>query len=298
MKIGLLPVDGHNFPNLALMKLSSWHKSQGDQVELAEPMFGVYDTVYKSKVFTFTPDDLNVWGNAEIIKAGTGYNDYKTVLPDHIEHVCPDYSLFNSEHAYGFLTRGCSNKCRWCVVPKKEGGIRPASDIEEFIGDKKSAVLLDNNVLAHDFGLQQIEKIIEKKIKIDFNQGLDARKIANDAYVLDLLSRVKWIQFLRMACDTKSQLDPVIKSIEGLIERGVHPQRIFVYTLVEDIQDALDRINCLRKLGVKPFAQPYRDFENKIIPTTEQKQLSWWVNQKHIFYSMDFETFKKQIKQR
>ena len=84
MKIGLLAVDGHNFPNLALMKLSSWHKSQGDRVEIADPMFGDYDIVYMSKVFTFTPDNMDFWKGAQVVKAGTGYKDYKTVFPDNI----------------------------------------------------------------------------------------------------------------------------------------------------------------------------------------------------------------------
>lgn len=56
-KIGLIDVDGHNFPNLPLMKLSAWHKANGDHVEWYSPMFsGHCDRVYMSKVFTFTPD--------------------------------------------------------------------------------------------------------------------------------------------------------------------------------------------------------------------------------------------------
>lgn len=93
MNIGLVDVDGHNFPNLALMKLSAWHKSQGDSVEFADPMFGRYDRVYMSKVFTFTPDCLDIY-HCEVIRAGTGYKDYTTTLPDEIEHTCPDYSLY------------------------------------------------------------------------------------------------------------------------------------------------------------------------------------------------------------
>ena len=56
MRIGLIDVDGHNFPNVALMKLASWHRQQGDTAEWAMPMFGEYDRIYASKVFTFTPD--------------------------------------------------------------------------------------------------------------------------------------------------------------------------------------------------------------------------------------------------
>lgn len=138
MRIGLVDVDGHHFPNLALMKLSAWHKSQGDMVEFADPMFGHYDRVYMSKVFTFTPDCPDYYP-CEVVRAGTGYKDYTTTLPDEIEHCCPDYSLYGVDEAYGFLTRGCVNRCPWCIVPHKEGSIRPASPLREFIGDKRRA---------------------------------------------------------------------------------------------------------------------------------------------------------------
>ena len=166
-KIGLVDVDGHHFPNLALMKLQAWHKSQGDRVEFADPMFGHYDRVYMSKVFTFTPDCPDYYP-CEVVRAGTGYKDYTTTLPDEIEHCCPDYSLYGVDEAYGFLTRGCVNRCPWCIVPHKEGSIRPASPLREFIGDKRRAVLLDNNVLASDFGLEQIEEIVRMGISVDF----------------------------------------------------------------------------------------------------------------------------------
>lgn len=190
MRIGIVDVDGHHFPNLALMKLSAWHKSEGDSVEFADAMFGSYDRVYMSKVFTFTPDCSDYYP-CEVVKAGTGYRDYTTTLPESIEHMCPDYSLYGVDEAYGFLTRGCPNHCPWCIVPHKEGSIRPASPIREFIGNKRRAVLLDNNVLASDFGLEQIEEIVRMGIAVDFNQGLDARRACDDPYILDLLSRVK-----------------------------------------------------------------------------------------------------------
>ncbi len=125
MNIGLVDVDGHNFPNYALMKLSAWHKSQGDRVEWANPMFGKYDRVYKSKVFTFTPDLAENY-NCEIVKGGTGYDPHKQ-LPAEIDSMQPDYSIYpqiNDKTAYGFITRGCTNKCKWCIVPIKEGSVR------------------------------------------------------------------------------------------------------------------------------------------------------------------------------
>ena len=217
------------------MKLSAWHKSHGDSVEFANPMFGRYDRVYMSKVFTFTADCADYYP-CEIVRAGTGYKDYTITLPDEIEHICPDYSLYSVNEAFGFLTRGCPNGCPWCIVPHKEGSIRPASPLREFLGDKRRAILLDNNVLASDFGLEQIEEIIRTGISVDFNQGLDARRACADKYILDLLSRVKWIRYVRFACDRISQLDSVTKVVQELSKRGIKPYRIFVYALIGDVQ--------------------------------------------------------------
>lgn len=292
MKIGLINVDGHSkFPNLALMKLSAYHKRQGHDVEFANAMFQNYDIVYKSKVFTFTPDDAEIY-NCEVIKAGTGYKDYTTILPYEIEHICPDYNLYNSDTAYGFLTRGCINSCQWCVVPTKEGKLRPNADIEEFLSDKKQAILLDNNVIASNYGISQIEKIVRLGIKVDFNQGLDVRIADKDKYILELLSKVKWIRHIRFACDSLSQLDPIIRVTEELSAKGIKPYRIFVYTLIKETEDALIRLNSLKKIGVVPFAQPYRDFENLIEPTIEQKKIARWCNHKAIFNSVNFNEYK------
>ena len=208
MRIGLVDVDGHNFPNIALMKLSAWHKRRGDTVEFADPAARRYDKVYMSKVFTFSRDCTDRY-DCEVVRAGTGYRDYATILPEEIEHICPDYSLYGVKEAYGFLTRGCVNRCSWCVVPHKEGEVRAHADIEEFLDGRKRAVLLDNNVLASEWGLMQIEKIVRMGIRVDFNQGLDVRRIARTPGIAALLARVKWIRILPMAYDSRSMQDDV-----------------------------------------------------------------------------------------
>lgn len=287
MNINLVDVDGHNFPNLALMKLSAWHKQNGDTVELNG--HGKYDIIYKSKVFTFTRDREELWFAPKIKQGGTGYKSCE-VLPDEIEHICPDYSLYNCDVAYGFLTRGCIRNCEWCIVPSKEGKLRPNADITEFIADKRAAVLMDNNVLASDWGLKQIEKIIDMKIKVDFNQGLDARIIANNPNIAELLSRVKWYKPLRMACDTREQMEYVGRATELLRKYGTTPKNYFVYMLVRDIENAHDRALYLKGLGLEPFAQPYRDFENNKIDKSAKK-FARWVNHKAIFKTIAWENY-------
>lgn len=132
MNIGLINVDKTRFMNLALGKIAAYHRSLGDSVEWADPMFGSYDRVYASKVFVFTPDFTDYY-DCEVVKGGTGY-DIHSLLSDEIDRLQPDYSIYpdiDSKTAYGFLTRGCPNRCKWCIVPLKEGNVHPYMDIEE-----------------------------------------------------------------------------------------------------------------------------------------------------------------------
>jgi len=288
MKIALLDVDGHNFPNLALMKISSYHKNHGDSVEFAKEK-KYYDIIYKSKVFTFTPDSELKYNAKKEIKGGSGYN-LSINLPKKIDHMTPDYSIYKCEHAYGFLTRGCPNKCSWCIVPMKEGNIKAYMDIDDFISNKKSAILMDNNVLSSDHGIKQIEKIISRKIKIDFNQGLDARLI--DDSMAKLLAKVKWLHTIRLACDNQSSMKYIVEAVKHLRWRNARPQRYFVYCLVNDTKEAMERVKFLKGIYCEPFCQPYRDFENKIEPTKSSKRFSRWVNQTRVFNSVYWEDYK------
>lgn len=293
MNIGLIDVDGHNFPNLVLMKLSAWHKWKGDTISWYSGIEH-YDRVYMSKVFAFSPDEGRVIQADEIVKGGSGYRLFDQWLPDEVEHMCPDYSLYpKHKEAYGFLTRGCVNKCSFCIVPRKEGAIRGHSDITEFLGGRKSAILMDNNVLASDWGLQQIDKIATLKIKVDFNQGIDCRIIARDKSIAKLLSRVSWIRYLRMAYDTSSITDEVIAAIAYLKEAGISTHRLFFYMLVKEgqIEDAEKRALLLDSLGCIPFAMSYRDLDKDAAISNEQHRFAWWCNQRQAFKSCKFKDF-------
>ena len=240
-----------------------------------------YDLVYSSKVFTWTRDDRPF---GKVLRGGTGYK-MTNALPDHIEHHCPDYE--GMDYSLGFLTRGCPNKCSWCIVPTKEGPIRAHADIEEF-ARHRNVVLMDNNVLAHKHGIEQTEKMARLGLRVDFNQGLDARLI--DEGIARRLAALKWIRFIRLACDHKSQM-PYVKSAVDNLRKAGYRGEIFCYVLVKDVDDALERVEFLRGLKVDPFAQPYRDFESGSEPTWEQRRFARWTNRKAIFKTTKWEQY-------
>lgn len=281
--IGLHDSDGTEFPNYALMKISAWHKAQGDSVEWWIPI-KTYDRVYSSKVFTFTPE--NPYLPEGTVRGGTGYGIYEE-LPTEIDEMFPDYSIYPKvKYAIGFLTRGCVRACPWCVVPKKEGMIRPYRSWQQIKRpDSRDIVLMDNNILACPHGVEQLENMIGKDVRIDINQGLDSRLVTKE--IAGILGKLKWIRFIRTACDTDASIDAVGTMVERLKECGVKPWRVFVYVLVQDVESAERRVQFLRKLGAEPFAQPYRDFTTNAEPAKDLKDFARWVNNKAIFRSCE-----------
>ena len=278
--------DNTGFPNLALMKISASHKASGDSVERFSAL-NKYDRVYSSKVFTFSPVDPYLHEGA--IKGGTGYGLYED-LSESIEHTCPDYALYGADYSMGFLTRGCIRQCPWCFVPRKEGAIRAHADVTEFLRHK-DVVLLDNNVLAHPHGIEQIEKIAVLGVRVDFNQGLDARLI--DDATARLLGKLKWMSPLRLACDSQAMIDPIRKAVELLRWNNVTPRRYFCYCLVQDVSEAVERVRFLKGIDVDPFCQPFMD-EIGTEPTREQKVFARWVNMKSEFKSRTWEDYREQ----
>lgn len=293
-RVGLLAVDS-NYPNLALMKISRYHKQQGDSVEWYNPLCA-YDKVYMAKVFSFTPDYGYFVQADEVEKGGTGY-DISKELPGYIDSLQPDYSIYrsvDSKTAYGFLTRGCSNKCKWCIVPKKEGNIRPYMDVEEIaIEGRNNLILMDNNILASDYGLQQIEKIVSLGYRVDFNQALDARLVTDD--IARLLAKVKWIKRIRFGCDTPGQVAECERATTLIDKYGYHGEYFFYCILLSDFQESFQRVNYWRNKGSRylPHCQPYRDVNNphQVIPQW-QKDMAGWADKKWVFRSCEFKDFE------
>jgi len=291
MKIGLIDVDGHNFPNIALMKISAYHKLHGDNVEWVIPMCK-YDKVYMSKIFDFTPDFNTCIEADEIIKGGRAY-DKKLKLPEHIESIYPDYSLYNIKNiAYGYLTRGCPRDCEFCDVVNLEGRKSyKVANLKQFWNGQREIKLLDPNLLACTDKLELLQQLIDSKAWIDFTQGLDIRLI--DDVIIDKIKQLK-IKMLHFAWDGEKDSELILKNLHHFKKRteiNARKARVYVLTNFNTSFDYdLYRVYRLKEMGYDPYVMIY----NKDKAPKQIRRLQRWVNNKWIFRSCErFEDYMK-----
>lgn len=312
MKIGFIDVDGHNFPNLPLMKLSAWHKQRGDSVEWYNPLIHSLgeplDKVYMSKVFSdeYSKDYPHFVNAKEVIKGGTGYcisvvdgmevfDESKNFnLPYEVEHIYPDYELYpdyTKDMAYGFLTRGCCNNCSFCVVSKKEGRCsKKVADLSEFWRGQKKIKLLDPNILACKDHLELLQQLIDSGAKVDFTQGLDARFINKEN--IELLKQIK-MDMIHFAFDFMKFEKKIIQGLELVRENIKITQRnSIVYMLTNydtTIEQDLYRVNKIKELGFTPDVRIYR---KESLPRPHiLRDLQRWCNNRFLYHSCEFMDF-------
>jgi len=280
MNILLIDAD-KKMPNLALMHISRFHKDKHDKVFLNKGN-NFPDKVYISCVFA--RNKPNILGIAkmfrcEVVLGGSGIN-LTTELPHEIEHLCPDYSLYGLHYSLGFTSRGCIRRCPWCVVPQKEGDIKDHAPLKEFLRHRK-VILLDNNFLASPKWLENLTLLIQHKIKVNFNQGLDIRLI--DKENARLLAKTHYYDAdfkdrrLYFAFDIPQIEDQVVEGIRILNEAGIPSKHLMFYLLTgfnTTTQEDLHRIEVLKNLGVLPYAMVYNDRKDLKI----QQHLERWVN--------------------
>ena len=281
-------MDGHNFPNFALMRISAWHKAHRDDVEWAMPMFGNYNLVYQSKIFTFTPDQAYFDGICDVVRGGTGY-DIHSHLPMEIEKSdLMDYSIFPQyPFSIQFFSRGCIRRCPFCLVREKEGSIH-AVDPVQLNPNGKWIEVLDNNFFANPEWKFAVDYLLKVKQKVNLH-GVDVRIMNEEqAYWLNKLPLHKSIH---IAWDLPN-IDLTDKLRE--VSRYIKPYKLMCYVLVgfnSTIEQDMYRIERLRELGIKPYIMPYRDFENKSKPSQYARDLAQYVNKPMIFKSCSFAEF-------
>lgn len=309
-RIGLIDVDSHNYPNLALMKLSAWHKNNGDDVMWYDDgAHGHMDKVYMSKVFSFSPDYDNFVDSDEIIRGGSGYC-IKTVdgietydksidktLPEEIEHVYPDYSIYGdvtSNTAYGFLTRGCPRQCPFCHVSSKEGcRSYKVADLDEFWHGQKELELLDPNILACKDWKDLMEQVIDSKCKVNFNQGLDIRFMTEEKAEHINRIRPKAIHFAWDKYEDGDLIKPKFEEFIKIAKPRKHYYQVYVLCNYDtNIEQDLERIYWLRDMGYAPYVMLYN--KESIPRGHEYKKLQRWVNNRFVFWKVDrFEDYKR-----
>lgn len=295
MNIGLIDVDGHHFPNLALMRISAYHKRGGDKVEWWRPD-AHYDAVYMSKIFSDTystpkplPDNAD-----EVITGGTGYcitlgedgrehfdRDSNVLLKPEVEAMSPDYSIYPQyPFAVSMTSRGCPRGCPFCHVAAKEGSCsRKVADVSEFWTGQKEIVCLDPNITACPDKRELFRQYRETGARIDFSQGLDIRLLDDDD--IDDLNRMK-LKLLHFAWDNpREDLTEYFRRFTARFRLKDHRRKI-VYVLCNfnsSLDEDLWRIYTLRDLGYDPFVMLY----NKPNAPRVLRDLQRWCNNKFIF---------------
>lgn len=315
MRIGLIDVDNYEklegcWPNLALMKISAWHKAQGDHVEWYQPMFsGHMDKVYMSKVFSFTPDYPWFIDADEIAKGGTGYCisvvDGKEVfdknkninLPDEIEHIYPDYELYGiTDTAYGFMSRGCPRGCGFCHVKDKEGlcSIKVA-DLSEFWRGQKYIELCDPNTLACKDWRDILQQLADSKAWVDFNQGVDIRLMTAEKAEMLKKIKIKHVHFAYDRYQDKAMIEPKFRTFKEVT--GWNRAKVSVYCLVgfdTTMEQNLDRIMFLRSLDFNPYVMIYQ--KDALPRHHELRKLQRWCNNKMLFWTCP--TFEEYLRRK
>lgn len=280
MKIGMIDVDSHNYPNLALMKISAYEKAQGNEVEWWNGLKH-YDRVYQAKVFddTYTKDNEFCIQADEIIKGGTGYS-LDNELPYEIEHIYPDYSLYGiTDTAYGFLTRGCPRHCKFCIVGDKEGLVSyKVADLSEFWKGQKNIQILDPNLLACKEREELLDELVMSKSTVTFNQGLDVRFLTKET--AEQLNKIK-TYMIHFAWDNyEHYTEKCLRQAREWLDKDEYHVRVYVLTNFNTtIEQDLERIYTIRDIGFDPYVMIY----DKPHARRQLKRLQRWCNAKWCF---------------
>lgn len=296
MRIGLYDVDSHNFPNLALMKISAWHKQRGDEVEFMLPLMH-YDKVYVSKVFG---DEYSQMPNFciqadEVVYGGTGFaitiENGKEVYHKDRDKNLPYEPELTKDTAYGFLSRGCCNDCSFCIVSKKEGRCSvKVADLSEFWNGQKFIKLLDPNILACKDRIELLKQLKDSKAKVDFTQGLDVRFVTEEvAYLLKDIKK----EAVHFAFDFMKNEKAIIKGLKTYADiyglpSSCSDKAVYMLTNYDTThEEDMYRIKMIESCGFVPDVRVYR--KNTAPQIT--RDLQRWCNNRLIYSSTKWEDY-------
>lgn len=252
----LLDIDS-KIPNLALMKLSAWHKAKGDEVLLDFPLMPVNQT-YASCLYQKNKNKIPI----DAIGGGVGVDPKISLIPE-IESMKPDYSLYpNIDFSLGYTYRHCPRRCSWCVVWKM--GVNKDKEhhsIWEFHDPKfKKIMLLDNNLFASPNWKQTFEEIWDANLKTDITQGLDIRLLNEEK--AEALAKTKFVGQIHFAFDEPEYEVVVRRGVSLLKKAKINLNKITFYVLcgfnTTSRQD-IDRVRILRELNVCAFVMKHRN---------------------------------------
>ena len=293
----MIQADG-KLPNLALMKLAAYHRALGDEVSLVRGIkissrLVVPDIVYISCIFSENRDAAlhmaRQFPRSQVSIGGSGV-DLETELSIEIEHLKPDYDLFDCDYSIGFTSRGCIRKCPFCIVPEKEGHIRAVADIYEFWDTRhRHIVLCDNNILALPNHFEKIAGQIRKeKLSVDFNQGLDIRLITEEN--AGILADIRIKPHLRFSWDGIADEAAIREGIQILKSAGINRSQFFVLSgFNSKFHEDLYRLNKLREWGQRAYLMRYSTIRGE----KKYNDLAAWANQPAFFVKTTFPEFQK-----
>lgn len=282
------------------MRLSTWYKRQGAEVDFMRLGLAYYPTRKNERVIVdtegydaafcscvFSGTRQYVVGE-NIIFGGTGV-DAKISLPEGMDKMPLDYSLYpENDSSYGFISRGCNRDCYFCVVPQKEGRVKVVDSIDAIIQHDK-VEFLDNNFLQIPEHKEILKALIERGVKCRFMQGLDIRMI--DEENAFLLSQLNYMGEYIFAFDDAKYVRIIAQKLELLNWRRPWQLKFYVYIHPGmNLSETRFRLTWLRVHECLPYLM--RDLscwghENEGF----YNDLAAWCNQPGFFKKMDFFEF-------
>jgi hypothetical protein len=311
-KVGLLHIGGA-LPNVALMRLSAYHKALEDDVLLNPTPLDDCDRVYISTLFTWRRREVEALiasftPHAEVQVGGSGWN-LALQLPTDVDTMPHDYDLYGIDYGMGYSSRGCIRKCAFCPVPRSEGGIREDWSIDDLLNPRSNKLmLLDNNFFASDWR-PKLAEIEQRGLVVDWPQGNDIRlmtpEIAAALYRLkrrrqlagDRFTKAGWLHFAWDLPANDARTEEVVAGVQTLYAAGFGPNNLRFYVLIGypgySVEEELHRIDTLHGLGVEPYVMVYRDFGEQDIRDATRMDIQHW-NNGHAWRKVGFADYDRR----